>query len=368
MFLDPTCFDSRWIRSKRDELGLNDLGRLETAILAFELLGRLAAAGLEFVFKGGTCVLLHVQPIRRLSVDVDIVTGRPFPEVLEIVGAISGEHPFREAEHQGHRDQENPPTRHIRIRCNSAVQRDGTTQVQLDVLCDRHVYPRVESKSIIAPFIVPAAPASVTVPAAECLLAEKLTAFAPGTIGVQYELIPRGGAHPPEPQPLRVVKQLYDVGVLFDLVRDPHLLKEGYRASFEKQTLYRARGHTLDQALDDARDAAFWPSQHNLRRSATNERTAFFVEGFNMLNNFLTAREPFNLPAARPFCARAAYLSAFIQKDRPAEEFLDYTRPPDNLNELSISGPLAVLNGLRGIAPEAFWMWKRAVDWLGAGS
>jgi hypothetical protein len=90
MFLDPTCFESEWIRGKRDELRLNDAGRLEVAILAFELLGRLVTAGLEFVFKGGTSVLLHVPSLRRLSVDIDIVTERPFPEVLDLGVAISG--------------------------------------------------------------------------------------------------------------------------------------------------------------------------------------------------------------------------------------------------------------------------------------
>jgi hypothetical protein len=367
MFLDPTCFESEWIRGKRDELRLNDAGRLEVAILAFELLGRLVTAGLEFVFKGGTSVLLHVPSLRRLSVDIDIVTERPFPEVLDLVQRLATG-PFRFVEHQTLRDRENPPTRHIRIGCASAVQQDRTTQVQLDVLCDRHVYPRVEARPVVAPFVLPATTASVMTPVAECLLAEKLTAFAPGTIGVQYEVVPRGGGLPPEPQPLRVAKQLYDVGVLFDLVRNPQLLKDGYRASFGKQTVYRGQGHTIEQALNDTRDAAFWPSQDSLRRSVANARTEFFARGFDMLNHFLTASERFSIPAARPFCARAAYLSAFIQKDRPAAEFLDYRQLPDDLRGVAISGPLAVLNGLRGIAPEAFWMWKRTADWLGAGA
>ena len=66
------CFTSEWQTRKREELGGCDPVLLEKTIHAFALLDALATRGLEFVFKGGTSLLLRLPRIRRLSIDVDI--------------------------------------------------------------------------------------------------------------------------------------------------------------------------------------------------------------------------------------------------------------------------------------------------------
>ena len=63
------CFTSDWQARKREELGGCDPVLLEKTIHAFALLDALAARGLEFVFKGGTSLLLRLPRIRRLSID-----------------------------------------------------------------------------------------------------------------------------------------------------------------------------------------------------------------------------------------------------------------------------------------------------------
>lgn len=67
------CFTADWLEKKRKELGNVDPILLERALHAFALLGHLAESGLEFVFKGGTSLLLHAPVIRRLSIDIDII-------------------------------------------------------------------------------------------------------------------------------------------------------------------------------------------------------------------------------------------------------------------------------------------------------
>ena len=54
-------------------LQLNDTAVLERMFHAFILLDRLTETGLDFIFKGGTSVLLHTPDPKRLSVDIDIV-------------------------------------------------------------------------------------------------------------------------------------------------------------------------------------------------------------------------------------------------------------------------------------------------------
>lgn len=77
------CFDKKWIREQSKS---NHLGEtvLEKCLYAFELLGRLVEERLDFVFKGGTSLLLRLNHLRRISIDIDIVCNES-PDKLENV-------------------------------------------------------------------------------------------------------------------------------------------------------------------------------------------------------------------------------------------------------------------------------------------
>ncbi len=70
--------------SKRDPL------LLERAVYAFGLLEALARVGLPFIFKGGTCLMLLMDKLRRLSTDIDIVVepGTDLGDYLEKASVI----------------------------------------------------------------------------------------------------------------------------------------------------------------------------------------------------------------------------------------------------------------------------------------
>jgi len=65
--IHATCFSEKYIRLKAKELRATDPLLLEKSIHALALLGHLADSGLPFVFKGGTSVMLLLDPIRRLT-------------------------------------------------------------------------------------------------------------------------------------------------------------------------------------------------------------------------------------------------------------------------------------------------------------
>ena len=71
MFTQRT-FSREWINRQLDTTRARDATNLGKCILSLELVGRLVQGGLNFVFKGGTCLVLHLDPIRRLSIDVDM--------------------------------------------------------------------------------------------------------------------------------------------------------------------------------------------------------------------------------------------------------------------------------------------------------
>lgn len=46
---------------------------MERAVYAFGLLEALAKVSMPFIFKGGTCLMLLMKHLRRLSTDIDII-------------------------------------------------------------------------------------------------------------------------------------------------------------------------------------------------------------------------------------------------------------------------------------------------------
>ncbi len=88
---------------------------LEKTIAALQLLGHLAESGLPIQFKGGSSLLLRLNPIRRLSIDVDIVTQAKAEELIAVLKRVSHLMPLAGYTHDAQRDKELPPKKHFRI-------------------------------------------------------------------------------------------------------------------------------------------------------------------------------------------------------------------------------------------------------------
>ena len=85
----PTAvFQPDWINHQRRQLGNCDPAILEKCVHALTLLGYLVERDMQFIFKGGTSLLLHMPQVRRLSRDIDNVCGRPAAELDAVVRVI----------------------------------------------------------------------------------------------------------------------------------------------------------------------------------------------------------------------------------------------------------------------------------------
>src|SRR5436190_12963021 len=102
--LHPQCFTKEWLKHQAEAVGSQNLVMLEKAIVAIQLLGHLAESGLPIQFKGGTSLLLRLNPIRRLSIDVDIVTQAKPEELLAALARVSTLAPLTGYEHDTQRD------------------------------------------------------------------------------------------------------------------------------------------------------------------------------------------------------------------------------------------------------------------------
>ena len=61
---------------------------LEKMIHALALLEKLAQQDIDYIFKGGTCLTLLLEPANRFSIDVDITTPLTKEELEKVLGKI----------------------------------------------------------------------------------------------------------------------------------------------------------------------------------------------------------------------------------------------------------------------------------------
>jgi len=324
---------------------------LEKAIVALQLVGHLAESGLPFQFKGGTSMLLLMDMPLRLSIDVDIVTQVRHEEFDDALDRIRELAPFSRIEHDAQRDRALPPKKHYRAYYPSHFPPpDG--HIQLDVLFESAV--PCESRVIRTPFIDVEREVNVTIPGVNGLLGDKLTAFAPTTIGILYN---------PD-RAIDIVKQLFDVAVLFDLTTDLRKVATAYEAVHANQCRYRG-SHTHDQTLDDTINACVALSQRDLRGAPRDDQNAeLLLDGVNRLATYLINRN-FSLYEARIAAGKAACASAWIrQRPEMAIESLRYdSTGVAELRNVDVSR-WPPLSRLKGGNPEAFFYWWQAEQLL----
>ena len=324
---------------------------LEKAIVALQLLGHLAETGLPIQFKGGTSLLLRLNPIRRLSIDVDIVTQAKPAELAAALETVAKLAPFTGSEHDAERDRDLPPKKHFRVFYPSAIE-PKTDHVLLDVLFEPDEAPNCEPTLIATPFITPEREVRVPVPTIDSLLGDKLTAFAPRTIGILYN--PR--------RKTDIAKQLFDVAVLFDAATDLRVAAAVYAATHARQLVYRKAAFTLAETLNDSIEAAFLYSQIDLRGGKTTEHGLLLQEGIVGLQNHIV-NQPFRRDEARLAAAKAACLAAWIQRQPPNVTIDTLRFRPDQvatLRDLQIQPPWSPLTRLKGANPQAFHYWYQA--------
>ncbi len=239
------CFNEKYIRelqmtSKRDPL------LLERTIYAFGLLEALAKVGLPFIFKGGTCLMLLLDSPKRLSTDIDVVVA-PDTDLDEYLDRAAEIFPFQKVDEQKRVGKNNIVKRHFKFTYNSPINQ-RPFYILLDVLFEENHYSKTVRKEIKNDLLL-TEPAYLTVeiPSADCILADKLTAFAPHTTG-----IPLGAD-----KDMEVMKQLYDVISLIDIFTSCSEVLPTYKAISKAEIEYRDIDVTFEDCLWDTFDAAF---------------------------------------------------------------------------------------------------------------
>lgn len=350
------CFTADWLDKKRKELKGVDPSLLERALHAFALLGHLAESDLKFVFKGGTSLLLHVPVIRRLSIDIDILCSAPTTELDRVLADVAKVPPFIRYEEDERGSRGLPERRHFKFFYTPLVAGNPAPYVFLDVVEEPHVPHEVIDKPITPEILEIRREIQVTVPTVESLLADKLTAFAPRTTGVPFQ-----SANGSPPDTMQIVKQLFDVGELFNLAEDLAAVRRVYQKVFSQENVYRGGGSTTEDVLEDTLQASLSLSMHRLKGVKDSTEALMLEDGARKLTSHLVDHR-FNLDMAKLAAAKAALIAKLIKKETAGTslEVFRTVPPPEELRQLKIEGEWERLNRLMSVNPEAFWYWYQA--------
>lgn len=338
------CFEKKHIQGFRKKYKKANSEYIEKTIYAFELLSMLQATKMEFVFKGGTSMLLILPEPLRLSIDVDIVGEI---DITNFRAMIKNSRFLRFEEDERIRSNY---IKHYKFYYNSVFS-PLEQYILLDVILKKHNFPEIERRTLQSPFLEFSSLTEVNVPGIESLLADKLTAFAPNTIGIPYD-------EKSNSRTIGIIKQLHDISILFDYSKDLNLTKKTYQASYHFELDLRDEKYSISECLQDTIDTAFLISQSRLKGSEYNEKLEIIDFGCRNFSNYLLDGS-FSIDKAKVPASKAAFLASLILNDREIEiDKIKYNSTKiEQIKNVLFTGKYQILNKLKAISPEAFYYW-----------
>lgn len=219
---------------------------LERSIYAFGLLEALCRVKMPFIFKGGTSLMLLLEQPRRLSTDIDIIVspGTDIEHYLDEAGKIF---PFKKIERQIRKGKNSIEKRHYKYYYDSPLKSETPFYILLDILFEENHYSKIIQKPIKNDLIITEEPYyEVRVPSIDCILGDKLTAFAPHTTGIPFGV----------DKELEIIKQMYDVATLVDFIDNFEDIRKSYTRTVLSEIQYRGIATNEEDVLRDTLESA----------------------------------------------------------------------------------------------------------------
>ena len=224
-----------------------DIQLLEKTIGALYLVESLINSGLNFVFKGGTSLVLLLNEIKRFSVDVDIITEEDKQTVNECIKRIIElQNLFTKYEENKRNNSASKrmELEHYKFFFNSVTD-NSEKYILLDVAYESNKYPVTINKNIECLKLNVSSEYIVNLPSVESILGDKLTVLAPNTTGIHYN----------SDKELELMKQLYDVDKLFNEAEYIDIVKKSFINIANREIKYRKlKEITNADVLEDIRD------------------------------------------------------------------------------------------------------------------
>jgi hypothetical protein len=307
------CFTDEWLEGFKKQKDHRRIDKiiLEKMIYALHLLEHLKSNGLDFVFKGGTSLVLLLEEGNRFSIGIDIISKTERKELECVLQKVVDSSNFTGFELDQHRSyQPGVPKAHYKFSFKST--RVGSGTILLDVLIEDSIYPEVIEKAVTTKWIETDNQTMVSMPSIDSITGDKLTAFAPNTIGIPYFK-----GKDKQSFSMEICKQLFDLSKLFENIQNMEVVAASFRVFAEHEIAFRKNGNqeaelTPEMVLRDTIDTCVILAKRD--HGNEDEKAKFkelqkgiisFGTGFLMAGNF-------RIDDALPASARIAYLAAKI--------------------------------------------------------
>ena len=345
--IEPITYHPDWIYEVKRNLGKKkfDPKLIEKVIYALVFLEQLKLNGLDFIFKGGTALLLATKEPKRFSIDIDIITEQSQNEIEAILEKISNESVFTHWEDDNDRKHTpDAPIGHFKMYYASNV--DGNVEpILLDILYTPNPYPELMEIPIAHDWIQTTGTiTTVPMPTFDAILGDKLTAFAPKTTGILYS----------KNRPVEIIKQLFDISFLFDNMSDFNIVRNSYSKVVEEEIKFRKLEMAANQVLEDTQEACYVLATRDIK----SEEFKHLQLGISNFINFTISR--FNIDEAITAASKAAYLSEVLKNKKIVA--LEKYSNPQQVKDYILEKPMETrFNKLKKSNPEAFFYWYKAL-------
>lgn len=345
--VNKKSYTIEWITDLRNKLGKRiDPKLIEKVIYALALLEQLQLNNLNFVFKGGTALLLATETPKRFSIDIDIITEEPADKIKEILENISQLEIFIRWEDDNDRKHTaDAPVGHFKMFYKSVVD-SHEEPILLDLLYTPNPYPETKEYPINHSWLASSGDdVMVVLPTFEAILGDKLTAFAPKTTGILYS----------KNRPVEIIKQLYDIGFLFDQIADLNVVKESYSRVVQQEIGYRKLNMDAKEVLEDTWQACYILTE----RDSKSDEFKHLQLGIKNFTNFIIDR--FSIEEAITASSKVAYLTTLLTKEK--NQKIERFKNPLEIKDWLIEDPTYnKLNKLKKTNPEAFFYWYKVIN------
>lgn len=282
----------------------NDLHQLERTLFAFGLLEAISKTEMPFIFKGGTCLLLLLQSPMRISTDIDIVVP-PQTDINSYIQKAGQIFPFFHVEEIKREPKSNIEKRHFKFLYISPTKNAEIT-VLLDVLFEENLYTSTIQKTLENKLLLTSGENQIiTIPSINCILGDKLTAFAPHTVGKsinEYDL--------------EIIKQMFDCATLFNEHTDFSEVKETYNQIVKTEIAYRGLDILPSQVL---KDTIFSAASIVSKGFVNPEDFSVYNRGINAIRSHIFGGK-YGVERAALEASKVMYLASCVLADKDTVE------------------------------------------------
>jgi uncharacterized protein YozE (UPF0346 family) len=228
--------------------------------------------------------------------------------------------------------------------------------VMLDIIFVENTYPATQQVNVIHPFLDTEEPyVQITIPTFDSITGDKLTAFAPSTIG-----IPAG-----KNKAVEIAKQLFDLNLLFERIESPETVRQSFEQTAAMVIKHYKKDCSIDAVYMDIIDTALVMAMNGKQKPELFDE---IKSGVSALSQYLNRKTNFGYNIALTAAAKIAYLSAcLMQGEKPLRlDWQSVSKEEYKNSKIDHPDYYALNKALKGGYPEAWFYWLNTVAILNA--